>query len=629
MAQSTTFRCGLVLIVSTVLQFVLCRDSTPISGLVAAPEATVAFGSPVTFIAWVSTGDNVVYQWFFPEDNVTAYGDRVVHSFIDEGPYGNYTAVVVATNEVSTAQATTTAAFATVCSNVKVLPTGSLYQGQCPGSDNNVRILNSAVDSLNIKSGDTLVSPDCGGLIMLLTGDSFANSGYWKYLFEFGGIEDVFSDSHFSIPVDLSTANNSTEPVPGADFSLVIHWEPDDPYVLYNNSLSSVTVLPSFDFTPMLSLQVITANHSLIHLSYSIAGKLAVSLETVAYVGAKLSTSGSEPIISWPFKSVVFFVLGIPFVASPALTLYTGFSLSIGDVAEVKSVLVTSSSVKVEMSWDVNDGFGAESESTFYFNEETPELSFGCSATISVWLQPALVITIDKVFPLSLSISGSEEVGFSVPPPWEQSTCPCKDSNGNYKGLLSTSSSIRSSISLGLPKNLGSFTIPLWDESFPGNSTCINNPPTCPGVTCTKCPEHCGSDSCDSQGICSYCDLGWWGPYCDQPCCSSEYCRHCGTTSHACDQYSGECSYCDLGYWGDNCDLQCYPPRHCGTTAHACDMGTGVCSYCDLGWWGTNCDMSCAPRHCGASANACDMYDGHCGWCEACWSGTDCLEYVC
>lgn len=76
---------------------------TPIAGLAASNDSPTLLGNATNLTATTSAGSNVVYAWDFGDGN-NGSGATPTHSY---GAPGNYTAVVTATNNVSSATTTT------------------------------------------------------------------------------------------------------------------------------------------------------------------------------------------------------------------------------------------------------------------------------------------------------------------------------------------------------------------------------------------------------------------------------------------------------------------------------------------------------------------------------------------
>jgi PKD repeat protein len=75
----------------------------PIVGLTAINDSPTILGNATNFTATVASGDSIVYSWNFGDGN-TGTGQYPVHTY---GALGYYTAIVTATNSVSTMTATT------------------------------------------------------------------------------------------------------------------------------------------------------------------------------------------------------------------------------------------------------------------------------------------------------------------------------------------------------------------------------------------------------------------------------------------------------------------------------------------------------------------------------------------
>ena len=99
------------------------------------------------------------------------------------------------------------------------------------------------------------------------------------------------------------------------------------------------------------------------------------------------------------------------------------------------------------------------------------------------------------------------------------------------------------------------------------------------GDDCNECPEHC--TRCTDSTLCSDCDTGFYGSYCQTPCPLN--CK-----SQACDKVHGYCTQgCIDRYYqdGNNCH-EC--PYKCMTCT---DENT--CSECKTGYWGPQCQYDC------------------------------------
>ena len=85
------------------LAFTLLGPPTPISGLNATNDSPTALGQATTFIATVSSGSDVSYNWNFGDQTIGS-GAIVTHSY---AAAGSYTAVVTASNTLGSVTAST------------------------------------------------------------------------------------------------------------------------------------------------------------------------------------------------------------------------------------------------------------------------------------------------------------------------------------------------------------------------------------------------------------------------------------------------------------------------------------------------------------------------------------------
>ena len=76
----------------------------PISGLAASNDSPTQVDGVTGLSATISAGDNVSYEWDFGDGTPPGSGANVSHSY---GAVGNYTAIVTASNSVSSESATT------------------------------------------------------------------------------------------------------------------------------------------------------------------------------------------------------------------------------------------------------------------------------------------------------------------------------------------------------------------------------------------------------------------------------------------------------------------------------------------------------------------------------------------
>ena len=89
---------------ATPAQTVVTVQDTPIVGLTAIDSSPTPWTETTTFTATISAGSNVTYRWDFGDASAVAFGDIVTHRY---GSFGNFTAIVTATNVGSTMRATT------------------------------------------------------------------------------------------------------------------------------------------------------------------------------------------------------------------------------------------------------------------------------------------------------------------------------------------------------------------------------------------------------------------------------------------------------------------------------------------------------------------------------------------
>jgi PKD repeat protein len=94
----------------------------PISGLEATNDSPTELGNTTHLTATIATGTNVSYDWSFG-DGSFGNGENPTHIYPD---LGSYTAIVTATNSVSSAAATT------LVSIVDVPVTGLLAENDSP-----------------------------------------------------------------------------------------------------------------------------------------------------------------------------------------------------------------------------------------------------------------------------------------------------------------------------------------------------------------------------------------------------------------------------------------------------------------------------------------------------------------
>eukprot|EP00760_Papus_ankaliazontas_P025158 PhM_4_TR2482/c1_g1_i2/m.33839 len=159
-------------------------------------------------------------------------------------------------------------------------------------------------------------------------------------------------------------------------------------------------------------------------------------------------------------------------------------------------------------------------------------------------------------------------------------------------------------------------------------------------VTATQSPTHsmttsrslrprlCQNGTRASEGfVCTSCDVGFFGPYCDEQCtCLHGTCKS-GVTG------DGTCSSCHSGWAGPNCGVRC----NCryGTCSSGI-AGTGLCQSC---WsegrtlasncvgctstrFGANCSKTCTCDR-GTCDNRVDG-TGTCTQCQPNWAGPNC-----
>nr|XP_034315169.1 uncharacterized protein LOC117685067 isoform X2 [Crassostrea gigas] len=127
-----------------------------------------------------------------------------------------------------------------------------------------------------------------------------------------------------------------------------------------------------------------------------------------------------------------------------------------------------------------------------------------------------------------------------------------------------------------------------------------------------KCFGDC-NDKCDKgTGICGSCAKEKYGTYCNQTCP-----RNC--TEGACKRETGKCEKCLKNTFGTYCNQTC--PNNC--TEGVCDRDTGKCSKCVKNTFGTYCNQTC-PNNC--KAGVCNIDNGDCEKCMAGYRGEKCEE---
>ncbi|KAL4216315.1 hypothetical protein ACF0H5_024041 [Mactra antiquata] len=129
------------------------------------------------------------------------------------------------------------------------------------------------------------------------------------------------------------------------------------------------------------------------------------------------------------------------------------------------------------------------------------------------------------------------------------------------------------------------------------------------GINCDKSCTNCLNGICDrSTGICSDCDIGSFGDFCDNHC-------SLGCKSFVCDRYDATCSEgCKYGYSGDKCCVNNDKCEKCDSTA--------TCTQCKLGHYGDSCSLEC-HKNC---VGGCDKDSGGCYGCTNGYYGQTCAH---
>jgi len=119
--------------------FKLLGPPEPITGLSATNNSPTAPGYATTFTATVSTGNGVSYAWNFG-DQTTGSGQVVTHTY---AAVGDYTAVVTASNPISSVTATTT-----------VVITSALISGLTASNDSPMLLGSTTTLTASVTSGN-------------------------------------------------------------------------------------------------------------------------------------------------------------------------------------------------------------------------------------------------------------------------------------------------------------------------------------------------------------------------------------------------------------------------------------------------------------------------------------------
>ncbi|XP_062588649.1 protein draper-like isoform X3 [Saccostrea cucullata] len=136
------------------------------------------------------------------------------------------------------------------------------------------------------------------------------------------------------------------------------------------------------------------------------------------------------------------------------------------------------------------------------------------------------------------------------------------------------------------------------------------------GFQCENICRNCISNQCDGiTGICILgCRNGWWGDLCDMECAS--------VCVESCDRSNGHCSKCISGKYGPNCSESC--SRNC-KPAGIC-LQDGECQNgCLEGWSGPMCYQKCFDGNCNnlnytLTPALCEQCNGSKGECQRCRS---------
>lgn len=131
----------------------------------------------------------------------------------------------------------------------------------------------------------------------------------------------------------------------------------------------------------------------------------------------------------------------------------------------------------------------------------------------------------------------------------------------------------------------------------------------------TNCLNNCLSQTCKDKyceretGICTSCEHGKYGNYCDSNCslnCMEELCNF----------YNGKCNSCRDSYSGDMCCLN-------GSNCETCSSNT-ECNKCVTGFHGDECEKRC---HVNCLELACEKESGNCSLgCLSGFQGPTCSE---
>ena len=155
----------------------------PISGL-SARSSTTVLGETTTFTATVGSGSNVIYSWSFG-DGTTSSGQLATHTY---GTLGTYTAVVTATNSVSSAVAQTR-----VYNGWILIPAGPFQMGCDSGNpaetcNSNEQPLHTVtldtyfIDKYEVSNARYQACVDAGGCLAPVSVNSFyGNPTYANY----------------------------------------------------------------------------------------------------------------------------------------------------------------------------------------------------------------------------------------------------------------------------------------------------------------------------------------------------------------------------------------------------------------------------------------------------------------
>lgn len=144
------------------------------------------------------------------------------------------------------------------------------------------------------------------------------------------------------------------------------------------------------------------------------------------------------------------------------------------------------------------------------------------------------------------------------------------------------------------------------------------------GTNCTvDCPQNC--KVCDSQYLCTGCDIGYYGEVCSKTCsrgCKDDLCdiadgictRGCKSTKYIGDRC------CDPDEYGSTCPLN----GTCSQNCLQCSPQTGLCVECKSGFFASSCLEKC-PGVC--KDRKCNISNGRCAsGCQEGFYGEQCAS---